>query len=139
MMDDLVRAGADATGLDEGRVRLALAGALGLLRKHAAQDRLDALYAAVPGSQDLAYSPQADIPRAGGLFGGVMRSAGGVSGAAVSDAMGMLAKAEKAGVSKADLKVLLKAVEARVKDQTGRDVLREAVASVPGVGRLIGG
>ena len=139
MMDDLIAKGASATGLPAAKVRLALAGALGLLQKHAANDRLKDLYAAVPGAEALARSPDAQVKPAGGLFGGLMRSAGGVSGAAVADAMAMLGKAQAAGVGKAELKTLLKTVEAEVKARTGRDVLRETLQSVPGVGALLGG
>ena len=139
MIEDLITKGAAATGLPADKVRLALAGALGLLEKHAANDRLADLYAAVPGAEALARSPDAQVKPAGGLFGGLMRSAGGVSGAAMSDAMGMLDKAQKAGVGKAQLKTLLKVAEDHIKAATGRDLLRETVASVPGVGGLIGG
>lgn len=139
MIEDLIAKGSAATGLSADKVRLALAGALGLLEKHAANDRLRGLYAAVPGAEALARSPEAQVKPAGGLFGGLMRSAGGVSGAAVADAMAMLDKAQKAGVGKPQLKVLLKTVEAEVKARTGRDVLRETLASVPGVGSLLGG
>jgi hypothetical protein len=139
MIEDLIRQGAVATGLDVVKVRMALGGALGLLRKHAALDRLNALYAAVPGAEALANSPDGQVKAGGGLFGGLMKSAGGLSGAAVSDAMGMMDRASRSGVAKAELKALLKLAEDRIRADTGQDLLREAIESVPGVGALLKG
>jgi hypothetical protein len=53
--------------------------------------------------------------------------------------MGMLDKASKAGIGRADLKALLTLAETRVQARTGQDLLRHALESVPGVGPLLGG
>lgn len=137
MMDEIVSAGVTATGLSEAQVRSTLAGALGLLERHAAQDKLDALYAAVPGAEAMARSPDARIPAPRGLFGGLIKSAGGVTGAAMADAMAMMDKAARAGVGRPQLKALLKAAEAEIAKECGHDVLREALMSIPGVGALL--
>lgn len=134
LVAEIINLGAARTRLDEAQVRTALAGALGLLDKHAAPEPMAALYDAIPGARDLA-APKSG----GGLLGGLMRSAGGVSGAAIADAMGLLSRLQKQGVEKSDLKILLAVVEDWVQVRTGRDVLREALASVPGVGPLLGG
>lgn len=140
MIDDLIGHLAAETRQGHEHIRLALAGALGLLDRHAERDRLQALYAGVPGAEALARSPDAAAPRGGGgLFGGLMKSAGGVSGRAMADAMGVLGALERRGVSKADLKALLPPAEAWIRQKTGRDLLREAVRSVPGVGALLSG
>ena len=137
-IDTLIAQSAADAGLPVETARTALAGALGLLDKHAAQAPLDDLYAAVPGAQDLARTPEAK-PKSGGLLGGVMKSAGGVSGAAMADAMGLLGRLKKLGLDKDELKPLVKAARARVTAATGRDLLGDVVKSVPGVGPLIGG
>lgn len=137
MMDEIVSAGVTATGLSEAQVRSTLAGALGLLERHAAQDKLDALYAAVPGAEAMARSSDARIPAPRGLFGGLIKSAGGVTGAAMADAMAMMDKAARAGVGRPQLKALLKAAEAKIAQASGKDVLREALMSIPGVGALL--
>ena len=69
---------------------------------------------------------------------GLMASAGGVSGAAVADAMGLLERLKDEGVDKAALKRLLPAARGVVRTATGCDLLGEAVRSVPGVGPLLG-
>jgi hypothetical protein len=138
-IDNLIELGAQRTRLDAGQVRATLAGALGLLDKYAAVEPLARLYAAVGGAQALAQSPQGRTKGGGGLFGGLLKSAGGISGAAIADAMGLLSSLQKQGVEKVDLKSLLPIAEEWVLEQTGRDLLGEALASVPGLGPLLEG
>ena len=135
--DDVVSAAAARAGLTETRAAAALTGALGLLDRHAGREPLAALYAAVDGAEAAARSKAAERPRRG-LFGGIMASAGGVSGAAVAEALGLLDRLKDEGVDKAALKRLLPAARERVRAATGRDLLGEAVRSVPGVGPLLG-
>jgi hypothetical protein len=137
MIEDLITTGAAKTGLNKDRVRFALAGALGLLNRHGARAPVDALFAAVPGAEALARSPEGKPKSSGGLFGGLMKSAGGVSGAAMAEGMGLLNVAGKVGIDKAALKALLATAEDYVKQASGRDLLREALESVPGVGGLL--
>jgi hypothetical protein len=139
LIADLIELGAGRTRLDAGQVRVALAGALGLLDKHAAAEPMAALYAAAPGAQALARSPEGEARSGGGLFGGLIKCAGGLSGAAIADAMGLLSRLQKHGIEKADLKTLLPIAEEWVRVRTGRDLLGEALASVPGVGPLLEG
>lgn len=135
--DAVIAAAAADAGLTGGQARAALTGALGLLDRHAGRDALAALYAAVDGAEAAARSKAAERPRRG-LFGGIMASAGGVSGAAVAEAMGLLDRLKDEGVDKAALKRFLPAARERVRAVTGRDLLGEAVRSVPGVGPLLG-
>jgi len=139
MIDDLIDRISAQTRLDPEQARAVLAGALGLLDKHAARAPMDALYAAIPSAHALAASPDARVKPGGGLFGGLMKSAGGLSGAAIADAMGLLKQLERRGVEKADLKAALPVAEAWIQARTGRDLLGEALASVPGVGPLLAG
>ena len=135
--DAVVSSSAARAGLTETQSRAALTGALGLLDRHAGKEALAALYAAVPGAEGAARSKGAERPKRG-LFGGLMASAGGVSGAAVAEAMGLLERLKDEGVDKAALKRLLPAARDQVRAATGRDLLGEAVNSVPGVGPLLG-
>lgn len=135
--DSIVAASAADAGLSESQGAAALSGALGLLDRHAEREPLAALYAAVPGAEAAARSKAAERPRRG-LFGGIIASAGGVSGKAVAEAMGLLERLKDGGLDKDDLKRLLPAARDRVRTATGRDLLGEAVKSVPGVGPLLG-
>lgn len=133
----IVAAAAVEAELTETQALAALAGALGLLDRHAGREPLAALYAAIPDARAIARSRAAERPRRG-LFGGIMASAGGVSGAAVAEAMGLLERLKDQDVDKAALKRLLPAARDAVRAATGRDLLGEAVRSVPGVGPLLG-
>ncbi len=135
--DDIVAASAAEAGLTEAQGQVALTGALGLLDRHATREPLAALYAAVAGAEAAARSKAAERPKRG-LFGGLMASAGGVSGKAVAEAMGLLERLKEDGLDKNDLKRLLPAARERVRTATGRDLLGEAVRSVPGIGPLLG-
>lgn len=136
-IDALIQQSAADAAMAPGQARAVLTGALGLLEKHAGLEPRDALYAAVPGAEALARSPEAR-PRSGGLFGGLMKAGGGLSGAAIADAMGLRDRLKRAGVDKDDLKRLLPAARRQVLAATGRDLLGEAVRSIPGVGPLLG-
>ena len=136
--DSLIARAAEASELTTDQVRAALTGALGLLDKHSERGPLADLYAALPGAEDAAQSPDAR-PRGGGLFGGLMKSAGGVSGAAIADAMGALDRMKRIGVEKDDLKRLLPVARDQVTEATGRDLLGDVIRTVPGVGPMLGG
>ena len=137
-LDDLIAAAAAKAGLTPEQARAALVAALGLLEKHAEPEAMAAVYAAVSGAGDAARSDEARPPR-GGLMGGLMKSAGGLSGKAIADAMAVLGRLEKIGVGRDELKRLLPAARNRLRAVTGADPLGEAVKTVPGVGALLGG
>lgn len=137
--DTLAAEASAAAGLNPAKGRSALVQALGLLDAHGDRDAMARLYSAVPGAEDAAASPEAKPRGGGGLFGGMMRSAGGVSGKAMADAMGLRERLKKQGLDDAALTRAARALRDRVKAATGRDLLGEALASVPGVGRLIAG
>jgi hypothetical protein len=137
-LEQVVTDAAVAAGLTPEQARTALVSALGLLDKHADPEALTPLYAAVTGAEDAARSDEARPPR-GGLMGGLMKSAGGLSGKAIGDAMAVLGRLEKIGVDRDALKRLLPAARDRITAATGRDWLGEAVKTVPGVGSLLGG
>lgn len=138
-IDKLTQEAARAAGLEETQARDLLAGALGLIDRHGRPETNAELYAAVAGAEALARSEAARPRKRGGLFGGLMKSAGGVSGAAMAEAMALVETLKKQGLDRDSLKPALKALRNRVRDATGRDLLGDAVRAVPGVGPLLGG
>lgn len=138
-IETIIAGAALDAGVEPAAAREALIDALGLLEKHGDPEAMEALYAQIEGARRVALSPEAEPHRGGGLFGGIMRGAGGVSGKAISDAMGMLKHLKTLGVDKDELKRLLPAARERVRQATGQDLLGDAVKSVPGVGALLGG
>lgn len=132
MIDSLAEAIADRTRLDATQVRTTLAGALSLIRKHGDATKVAALFEAVSGAQALSEAGP-PLPKPG-LFGGVMKAAGG---GALADGMAMLQSLSKSGIGSVDLQQALPIAADWVRAQTGRDLLGEALASIPGAGGLL--
>lgn len=137
-MSEWVSEAAAIAGLEEADAWTAMTAALGLLDKHADPEAVQAMYDCVEGSERLSRSDEAKPKAGGGLFGGVMKAAGGLSGQAVADAMGVVERLKRRGVSKDDLKRLLPAARESLREATGRDLLGDAITTVPGVGALLG-
>ncbi|RZJ44646.1 MAG: hypothetical protein EON87_09415 [Brevundimonas sp.] len=127
------------SGLDADKVTRILTLALGLIDRHAAPDSARRLYDAVPGSEALAKSPAGGPQKSGGLFSGIMRGAAGLSGPAISEAMGAADVLKKDGVDRDTLSKTLKATRRAVEFKTGHDFVGDALKTIPGVGKLLGG
>ena len=138
MIEELYSEAAGPTRLSERQVKDALAGALGLIQKHADPAKTKALFDGVPGAKALAASG-APPAKGGGLFGGLMKSVGGAGGAAMSDALALQGRLGKEGVSQDQLKQLLPIARDFVRRKTGRDLLGDTLKSIPGVGSMLGG
>lgn len=138
MIDELIQRAATATGLSAEQTRLGLSAALSLIQKHGQPDKVSDLFAKVPGSEALAVEGGAmTAQKSGGLLGGIMRGAGGASGAAMSDAMAIGQKLAKQGVTTSDMQNVLPVAMDFVKEKTGGDLLREVLVSIPGLGPLM--
>jgi hypothetical protein len=136
MIEQLVSEAAKRTGLTADQARATLAGALALIRKHADPARAAELFKSVPGSDALAEAGSDALKTGGGLMGGLMKGLGGATGAALSDAAAMAARLSKQGVSTEAMRGLLPVAMDWVKAHTGRDLLRDVLASVPGLGKM---
>jgi hypothetical protein len=135
MIDDLIAKAAAATRLDAAQARTALAGALALIDRHGDRTKVASLYSAVPGAQALAGEGAGVLPKAG-LMGGLMAK---VAGGPAADGMALMGRLQKDGISMEDLKTLLPVAMDWVRQTTGRDLLRDVAASIPGVGQMLAG
>lgn len=135
----LIKIACIRSGLDADTVTRILTFALGLVDRHAAPEAARRLYDAVPGSEALARSPAAGPQKSsGGLFSGLMRGAAGLSGPAISEAMGAADALKKDGVDRDTLSRTLKATRRAVEFKTGHDFVGDALKTIPGVGKLMG-
>ena len=130
MIEQLIDQAAAAGPLNRAQVTRALQGSLGLIDKHADPAKTRELYDAVPGAQPLAQQGAKDVGKGKGLI---------PMPGPIGDAMGMLNLLKKEGIGQDDLKRLLPVAMAFVQQRTGKDLLREVVATVPGVGPMLGG
>ena len=138
MIDELIQRAATATGLSTDQSRLGLSAALSLIQKHGQADKVSELFEHVPGSAALAEEGGAmTAQKSGGLLGGLMRGAGGASGAAMSDAMAIGQKLAKQGVTTSDMQNILPVAMEFVREKTGSDLLRDVLTSIPGLGPLM--
>ena len=138
MIDALIDQAAEATGLTTDQSRTALAAALALIAKHAEPERVTDLFAAVGGAKSLAdEGAKMTEKKSGGLMAGMIRTAGGPGGAAMSDAMALGQKLTRQGVTTADLQTILPVSMEFVRATTGRDLLREVLVTIPGLGPLL--
>jgi hypothetical protein len=135
MIEDLIEAVADHSGLSDEQSRMGLAGALTLMQKHADAAKVEELMAAIPGSRELAAEGAAMMQNKGGL----MSKAGGASGAAMADAMTINQNLARKGVNVSDMQEILPVAMNFVQDKTGKDLLREVLMSIPGLGPLLTG
>lgn len=139
MIEQLIAEGAARTRLNPRQVERTLSGALGLMHKHAAREKLEELYEALPGSRPLGESGARELGKGGGFLGGMMKAAGGAGGAAMADGLAMQGRLRKEGVGDDDLKALLPIAMDWVRARTGRDLLREVAETIPGLGGMLAG
>jgi hypothetical protein len=140
MIEELVQQASGRTGLSEAQARTGLSAALALMQKHGDQAKVAELLTAIPGTAALAAEGQAlTEQKSGGLMGGLMRNMGGTGGAAMSDAMAMGQKLARQGITTSDMQAILPVAMAFVREKTGRDLLREVLSTIPGLGKLLTG
>jgi len=138
MIDELIDATADHSGLSDEQARLGLSGALTLIQKHADPAMVAELMAAIPGSQGLA-DEGAVLTQHKGLVGGLMGKVGGTSGAAMADAMSINQHLARKGINVSDMQEILPVAMTFVQEKTGKDLLRDVLMSIPGLGPLLTG
>ena len=140
MIEELVQDASTRTGLSLEQARLGLSAALALMEKHGEAARVRELLEAIPGSGALAAQGVAlTEQKSGGLMGGLMGKMGGAGGAAMSDAMAMGQRLARQGITTSDMQAILPVAMEFVRGKTGRDLLREVLVTIPGLGKLLTG
>lgn len=136
MVDELIARITSNTRLDAAQARTVMGSALVMMRAHADPAKMRRLVEALPGVEALAADA---LPQAGGggVLGGMMRTFGGAYGSSLADAMEMGKAINAQGISNGQLKKLLPLAMEFVRETSGRDLLREALESIPGVGVLL--
>src|SRR5688572_13226653 len=137
MIDELIARITANTRLDAAQARLVLGTAFQMIGAHADPSKVRRLKAAIPDLDTVA-ADALPIP-GGGVLGGMMRTLGGSYGAALSDAMAMGGELNARGITNGQLKKLLPIAMDWVEQKAGRDLLRETLESIPGVGVLLNG
>ena len=138
MIEELVQKAAAHTGLSLDQASGALSGALFLIDRHGEPDKVAALFDAIPGAAAMAAEGATlTASKGAGLMSGLMSKAGGAGGAAMSDGMAMNQQLTRRGVTISDMQKILPLAMAWVREKTGRDLLRDVLATIPGLGPLM--
>jgi hypothetical protein len=138
MIEDLIEEVADHSGLTDEQAHLGLSGALALIKMHADPVKVEELLEAIPGSRELA-DEGAALTQNKGVMSGLMSKAGGPGGAAMADAMTINQQLAKKGVNVSDMQEILPVAMGFVQQKTGKDLLRDVLMSIPGLGPLLTG
>ena len=127
-MHELMARVTAATGLDEGRAERAMGIVLSLLRKEGDRQKVDELFARLPGAEALA-ARHAAAPSGGGLAG--------LLGGALGGPLAAIGKLQAAGLSMDEINVLGRELLGFAREQAGEPLVNDVAASIPGLSRYL--
>ncbi len=137
MIEDLVTQAAAKSGLSTEQARLALSAAMALIQKHGDPEKVTELLQAIPGADTLAAQGASLAAGKAGLMTGLLKNVGGAGGAAMTDAMAMGPKLAREGITTSDMQAIMPVAMSYVREQSGSDLLRDVLATIPGLGKLL--
>lgn len=123
-MRDLIRRLTTVTGLEEAKAEVALGIILSLIKSQGNQQKVDALFAQLPGANELA-------ARHGGAKGGGLL--GRLGGGLMGGPLVAISKLQAAGLSMAQIKSLGTEVLRYAREKAGDKLVKEAAGSIPGL------
>ena len=123
-MQDLITRVTQATGLSEKKAEEALGIVLSLIRTQGDQRKVKALFAKLPGADDLA-------SRHGGASGGGLL--GKLGGGLMGSPLVAVSKLQAKGLSMAQIKTLGSEILSYAKEKAGDKLVRETAGSIPGL------
>ncbi|MEM7430243.1 MAG: DUF2780 domain-containing protein [Pseudomonadota bacterium] len=127
-MEQIISQLAAQIGIDEALAQKAVGMVLALLEKQGDGNAVSQLFDSLPGAADLA-GAHADSGGGGGMAGML----GGLMGGGTGDAMKLVGSLQSEGMSMDQIKELGSGLLAHAKESAGEDVVRQAVANIPGV------
>jgi hypothetical protein len=122
-MQDLIARLTAATGLSEKKAEEALSIVLSLIKTQGNGPKVEALFARLPGADELA-------SRHGASGGGVL---GKLGGGLMGGPLVAVSKLQARGLSMAQIKVLGSEILSYAKEKAGDKLVREAAGSIPGL------
>jgi hypothetical protein len=125
-MDELMALVRAATGLDEGRAETAVGIVLSLIRKEGDRDKVDTLFARLPGAEALA---EKHAQATGGGLAGLL--------GAFSGPLAAVGKLQAAGLSMDQINVLGRELLAFARERAGEPLVNDVASSIPGLSRYL--
>jgi hypothetical protein len=127
-MDELIQRVTTATGLDGARAETAVGIILSLIRKEGDGEKVDELFARLPGADALAAKHQ-DAKSGGGLLG--------LFGGVVGGPLAAVGKLQAAGLSMDEINALGRELLGYAREKAGEPLVNEVAASIPGLSRYL--
>lgn len=128
-MEELINRIAAAAGIDEALAQKAAGIILAFLQKEGPPAEIAQLFAALPGSQELAAAE-------GGAKGGMMGAIGGLMGGG-GGVMALGGQLMGAGLSMGQIQAVSKEMLAVGREKAGEDTMGGIVGAIPGLGQFV--
>ncbi len=130
-MEDLINRIMAAAGIDEGVATNAVGIILGFLKKEGPDDKMQLIFDALPGAEDLVAAREG-ASSGGGLLGGLGSMMGGGVGA-----MAVLSELTSSGLDMDGVQSVAKELVSYAKEKAGDDVVDEVISQIPGLSQLV--
>ncbi|MBL8906803.1 MAG: DUF2267 domain-containing protein [Rhizobiales bacterium] len=129
-MEELVTLLSQKTGLDAARAEKALGIMLSLVKNQGDKQKVEELFAKLPGAAELAAQHGGDGAAKGGLLGML---GGGLMGGPLA----AIGKLQAAGLTMDQIKLLGTTTLDYAKQKAGADLVRQVAGSIPGLGGYV--
>ena len=121
MLEDLVGRIMSRVGVSEEQATKAIEIILGFLRQAGPQDKVQELFAKLPGSDEMA-----NEDAGGGMFGGGMMAA-----------MGAMGQMQAAGLGMGEVQGVTREVVGYARENAGDDLVNDIIRSIPGISQFV--
>jgi hypothetical protein len=127
-MHELLTRVSAATGFDEPQAEKAVGIVLSLIRAEGDRQKVDELFARLPGAEELAAN-HAESKSGGGLLG--------LFGGAFGGPLAAVGKLQAAGLSMEEINVLGRELLGFAREKAGEPLVNEVAGSIPGLSRYL--
>ncbi|MEP3045864.1 MAG: DUF2780 domain-containing protein [Roseibium sp.] len=129
-MEELINRIMTTAGVDEEVASNAVGIILGFLSKEGPEDKMQLIFDALPGAQDLVAARES--AGGGGLLGGLGNMMGGTMGA-----MAALNELKQTGLDMGSIQSVVKELVSYAKEKAGDDVVNEMISTIPGLNQIV--
>jgi len=130
-MEELIGRIMTAARVDREVARNSIGIILGFLNKQGAEDKMQLIFDALPGTKELV-DERAETGSGRGLLGGLAGKMGGTMGA-----MAVLNELNNAGLDMKGIQSVAKELVTYAKEKAGDDIVNEVVSRIPGLNQIV--
>ncbi|WP_417693366.1 DUF2267 domain-containing protein [Roseibium sp.] len=130
-MDELIQRIIVATGVNVETARQAVTIILNFLNKEAPQERMQEVFAALPGAEKAVNDYAGEKTGGGGLLGGLSGMVPGMG------AMAVLGELSSAGLDMGEVQKVARELIEVAREKVGEDTINEVISSIPVLKQII--